>query len=250
MTVMPLADSLRAIAEAGYRLIEISRKHRELTASARAIESHRLKVWAIHGTLQDGAAAVDEGLRRQAVELELLRMEDSAPYAPCPYVIHYLDRVNDVAVGEAFRKSVAELAERAEVLSLNLSVETAPRKEQTERYPDSEEIAGFARSFASEYVSVCVDVNHSNLAEDLARVAENCAGMISNIHVSDNWGKTEDHLPPGEGSIDLPAAMRALAVAGYGGPLNLECHLPGYPTVAELVKMRAWAEEILGAPVG
>lgn len=242
---MSLAASLDPIAETGYGHVEISRKHDGLTGQADAIKSRGLKVWAVHGGLRIDAISGDEPARKRAVEMEIARMEDSAPYAPCPYVIHYLNRVHDPRVGEAFRRSVAELAKRAEALRLNLSVETAPIKEGTERYPDSREIADFARSFASEFVSVCVDVNHSNLAEDLDRVARNCTGMISNVHVSDNCGKTEDHLPPGEGSIDLPAAMQALADAGYPGPLNLEFHLPGCPSADMLVKMRKWAEKTI-----
>ena len=237
-----LGPSLAQIAEAGYEWIEISRKHGDLKAHAGTIYSHGLKVWAVHGTLGGGHIYADEAARRASVEKEIRHMEDAAVYAPCPYVIHYTSRFHDPRAGVAFRKSIEELLVRAEPLGIDLAIETVPDKDQNERFPESKEVSDFARSFESEFVSICLDINHSNLAEDLAQVARNCDGLISDIHVSDNHGKLEDHLPPGEGSIDLPAAMQAIADAGYAGPLNLECHTPDYPTLAQLVEMRQWAE--------
>ncbi|MCK5844391.1 MAG: sugar phosphate isomerase/epimerase, partial [Victivallales bacterium] len=88
------------------------------------------------------------------------------------------------------------------------------------------EVAEFARSFNSPNISVCIDLNHSNLNEDLTQVSENCKGLISNIHVSDNHGEWEDHLPPGEGIINFPEVFKALRDNGYVGPCNIECHVP------------------------
>ena len=239
---LPLETALRGIAEAGYAQIEVSRKHKGLAASAGLMESLGLRVWAVHGALGGAHIFDDEPRRRECVEREILHMKDSAPFAPCPYVIHYTSRSNDPRVAVAFRKSIEELVPAAEEMRLILAVETVPDKVQNERFPDSKEVTDFVRSFRSPFVQVCLDVNHSNLAEDLAAVAANCDGLISDIHVSDNHGKLEDHLPPGEGIIDLPAAMQAVADAGYEGPLNMEFHTPDYPTLAQLVAAREWAE--------
>ena len=212
-------------AEAGFKRLELSRKHSDLTARRDLIASMGLKVWAVHGILGSDSISSDEAIRRRSVEVELARMEDSAVFAPCPYVVHYLDRSHDPAVGKAFRKSVEELAAKAVELGLILAIETVPHKPSNERYPDSVEVADFARSFDSPNVAVCVDVNHSNLNEDLLQVARNCSGLISNIHVSDNHGEWEDHLPPGEGIIDFPSVLTALRENGYEGPCNVECHV-------------------------
>lgn len=241
---MSLSEGLPRIAEAGFPLIELSRRGGAFGSHAALIHSCGLRVWAVHGTLGGGATALDETERRSAVAREIPRLESAAQFAPCPYVIHYLDRFHDRRRGAAFRKSVEELLVRAEELQIRLAVETAPDKVENERYPPSREIADFVRSLNSPWASVCVDVNHSNLGEDLAEAIANCTGIISSIHVSDNHGIREDHLPPGEGAIDFPAAMTALNDAGYTGPVNLECHLAGYPTVAELTELRRRAEQM------
>ena len=243
LDILPLEIALEGVAEAGYRSVEISRKHRLLPQHPAAIESRGLNVWAIHGNLKPASMSADDAVRRQAVEKERVRLEEAAPFAPCPYVIHYLNRVHDPAAGDSFRRSVEDLLKRAEALNINLSIETVPDKDSNERYADTREVADFARAFASPFVSVCLDLNHSNLAEDLGQAAKHCAGVISDIHVSDNHGQVEEHLPPGEGAINLLEALQAVADAGYAGPLNLECHTPGYPSRGELVRMREWAEK-------
>ncbi len=237
---------LEMIRSAGYRRIEFSRKHNNLSKEHSFLESLGLRVWSVHGSIGAEAISSDESIRRKTVEREIIRMEDASAYTPCPYVIHYLNRFNDPQVDIYWRKSVEELCEKAVKLSLNLSVETAPYKPGiTERYPDSKEISGFVLSFHSPSISVCVDVNHSNIREDIKVVAENCSGLISNIHVSDNHGVREEHLPPGEGIIDFHEALRALVNAGYTGPCNLECHIEEKPTVEILRAMRLYAEKCI-----
>lgn len=243
MAVAPIEEALDRIAEAGYRHIEISRKHLKPGLTAETVARRGLKVWSAHGTMGGGAVSADEGKRRETVDREIELMELAAAFAPCPYVVHYLNRYNDDAPGAAFRRSVEELLRRAEGLGLSLAVETVPDKVENERFPPSREVVEFVRSLKSPNASVCLDVNHSNIGEDIFVVCRNCAGLVSNIHVSDNWGAMEDHLPPGQGSIPLAAVMQAVADGGYRGPLNMECHVPGYPSREVLTQMREWAEK-------
>ena len=217
---------LKMLRQAGYRQIEISRKHDDIADKKSIIDSLGVKVWSVHGTLSGDSISLSEELRRKSVEKEFIRMDEAQVYAPCPYVVHYHNRHQNPEIAKAFRKSIEELHEKAIETNLNLAVETAPYKpKQYDRHPDSLEIADFVRSFNSPNLSVCIDLNHSNLNEDLVRVSANCAGLISNIHVSDNHGEWEDHLPPGEGIIDFPKVFKALVKDGYTGPCNIECHI-------------------------
>lgn len=233
-------EGLAMVSQAGFKNIEISRKHKDVTEKKGLIGSLGLDVWSVHGTLGEAAISFSEEERQKGIADECLRMDDTASYAPCPYVIHYLHRYNDPKYGKAFRKSIENLTEKAIETGFTLAIETVPYKPKNcERYPDSKEIVDFVRSFNSPNVSLCIDLNHSNLNEDLIQVCENCSGVISNIHVSDNDGEWEDHLPPGEGSIDFPATFKALIKAGYTGPCNLECHLEEVLTLEILKKMYA-----------
>ena len=237
---------LDIIRQAGFTAIEISRKHLNIAARARQIADSGLKVWAVHGILEVGSISSYEAERRSAVDAEITRMEDTAMFTPCPYVMHYLDRYNDPEYGKNFRKSIEEIYIRSSQLGFDLTVETAPYKPQhNERYPDSREIAEFVRSFNAPDLNMTVDINHSNLKENLETVCENCRGLISNVHISDNHGKWEDHLPPGEGTIDLRKAFAALRANGYSGPCNLEFHLPEPPDATILRNIRITTGRVL-----
>ncbi|MDO9542756.1 MAG: sugar phosphate isomerase/epimerase family protein, partial [Kiritimatiellia bacterium] len=239
----PFEKGIKMLRAAGYSLVEISRKNLNIGGQKPFIDSMGLKVWSVHGMLGGDSASLSEELREKSVRSELGIMEDAAVFAPCPYVVHYLDRYNDPVYGKKFRKSIEQLHEKAVELNLNLAIETAPYKpEQNERYPSSKEISDFVRSFHSPNVSLCLDVNHSNLNEKFEDACRNCKGLISDIHVSDNHGGREEHLSPGLGVINFPAVFRSLRRAGYKGPCNLECHLEEAPTVEKLAEVRLFIE--------
>ena len=237
---LDLIKCLEVIKAAGFAMAEISHKQTNIKNRESLIRATGVEISAIHGSLGNGAVSLDEKKRRAAVEAEFLRMEDTASFAPCPYVVHYLDRFNDPARGEQFRKSIAELYERSSQLGFNLAVETAPYKPKVnERYPDSKEISDFVRSFAKSDLNMTIDVNHSNLHEDLVTVCKNCNGVIAHVHLSDNHGAWEDHLPPGEGVINYPEVLQALRANGYAGPWNLELHPePGGATIEWLKNVK------------
>lgn len=52
-------------------------------------------------------------------------------------------------------------------------------------------------------------------------IKEEC-GLITNIHVHDNHGKEDEHLPAGEGNINFPEIISVLKDKGYKGPLTME----------------------------
>jgi sugar phosphate isomerase/epimerase len=46
------------------------------------------------------------------------------------------------------------------------------------------------------------------------------------VHVHDNRGHRDDHLPPGDGVIDWPDVVQSLKAASYDGWLMLELSCP------------------------
>ena len=221
----------------GFTHIEVSRNNSDWVNAAATIRDLGLTVWACHGNLDFGSVSRNPSVRRQALQNEYVLLEQAACFAPCPYVIHYLNRFTDPEIRPIWHDSVAQLVNRTRQFALNIAVETAPYKpDQYARHPFSREIAEFVRSFASDDISICIDLNHSKLNEELPTVAHNCCGLISNIHVSDNLGIKEDHLPPGQGIINFDEAVSALRKAGYGGPINLEFRAIEPVTVKSLIR--------------
>ncbi|MBU0479283.1 sugar phosphate isomerase/epimerase [bacterium] len=69
-------------------------------------------------------------------------------------------------------------------------------------------------------MAICVDTNHSNIKENLIEVIKLSGKRIIDVHISDNHGIEEEHLPPGDGIIDFPQVVRTLKNLGYKGPLT------------------------------
>ena len=90
-----------------------------------------------------------------------------------------------------------------------------------------------------------LDLGHCNLCgsspEAMIRAF---ADRLHHIHLHDNNGQADLHLPPGTGTIDWPAVMQALREVGYDGTITLEIFSPDpdYALLA-LEKVRGWVDE-------
>lgn len=244
-----LSEVVGPLARAGYKSIELSSRTLKRAEQKPAVEDSGLRVWSVHGTLDILAGLGTRAQRRKAVDDALRPMEDMAVYAPCPYVVHYFCNNTDAEGIAAWRHTVERLHEQAKSLGFVLCLEAIrARHDKPGGFPylcKSEEIAEFVRSFESDHLGICLDVNHVNLYEPLPQVAANSAGLIRNVHLSDNHGAkpgTPRHLPPGDGIINWTEALVAIYKARYEGPLNME--LRAEPSHELLVRTRTWAESI------
>jgi len=71
-------------------------------------------------------------------------------------------------------------------------------------------------------VGTCLDTGHAFLSGDLRTVVHKLSGHLRMLHVNDNLGDRDLHLPPGEGAIDWISLMRQLQQWRFHGPLILE----------------------------
>ena len=75
-------------------------------------------------------------------------------------------------------------------------------------------------------LGLTLDIGHANIGPDgMTRILtfiRRFKGRLRHVHVSDNLGCRDDHLPVGEGQIDFPAVAEALNQIGYQGGLTLE----------------------------
>jgi sugar phosphate isomerase/epimerase len=67
-----------------------------------------------------------------------------------------------------------------------------------------------------------MDVGHAHIMGDLGDAIECCSGHIIATHLHDNRKRSDDHLVPGEGNIDWPAALMELQKVGYDGAWMFE----------------------------
>ena len=232
--------------ESGYKYIELSRRQYDIGSRAEAILRSGVKVWSVHGYLDGRGISDDESVRRSMIDMEIERIHETALYGKVPYVLHYLNNRIDPRYDKIYRQTIEELYAATHEAGLIMAVETSPYKPKTtERYPYSKEISDFVRAYQLDDMRMTIDINHSNLNEDLFDVCANCDGLIVNVHMSNNHGEWEDHLPPYDGVIDFPAVFAALRKHGYTGPANLEMHSDEPVSVEWLTNVRKYTEEKL-----
>lgn len=86
-------------------------------------------------------------------------------------------------------------------------------------------------------LGLTVDVGHLVCSEDdePAAVIRSVGQVLRNVQVDDMRRGVHEHLPFGEGELDLPAALAALADTGFDGLVHVELprHTHAAPVLAE-----------------
>lgn len=72
-----------------------------------------------------------------------------------------------------------------------------------------------------------LDVGHANIGGDkLEGLLRAFKTRLAHVHLSDNLGRSDDHLMIGAGSIDWPRAIRLIRETGYDNTVTLEVFTP------------------------
>jgi sugar phosphate isomerase/epimerase len=109
------------------------------------------------------------------------------------------------------------LCERAAKINLSVAVENCGPLE------DLEFILELVRVSGARNAGFCIDTGHAKLfgispAEAIMRMGK----KLLTTHLQDNFGRRDDHMPPGTGIIDWVAVFTALRQIGYVRPVMVE----------------------------
>ena len=117
-------------------------------------------------------------------------------------------------------EAVAELADAAPARGLTLMVENMGRS-----FGTAAELAPLLA--AHPEVRFHLDVGHAHLAGGTTGELLDAFGdRLAHVHVSDNFGVDDLHLPLGAGSIAWHDVIDHLRGVGYDGTVTLEMHSP------------------------
>jgi sugar phosphate isomerase/epimerase len=153
--------------------------------------------------------------------------------------VHVLDHA--LALGmEALEKIYAEALRMGMRLCIeNLFPSVGP-------FVEPDDFAPILAAFPQ--MKLVLDTGHANIGDPAGRrvldFIDRFGDRLGHLHVSDNNGRKDEHLPVGQGNIRFKAVVRALRQAGYDGTLTLEIFAQDR---AELVKSRVKLEKILSA---
>lgn len=94
-------------------------------------------------------------------------------------------------------------------------------------------------------VGTCLDTGHAHLSGELGMVFRKLSGHLHLVHVNDNRGEHDDHLPPGEGHIDWPWLVSELKRCHFAGTLILELSSRENESVADMLARARHARQFL-----
>ena len=117
---------------------------------------------------------------------------------------------------------LAEMAAAAQGLNITICLENMfPRYKLGVEPADFEEIF---KLFPS--LKLTVDTGHAHIDDQegnrLMALVERFGGRIGHLHFSDNFGKRDDHLAVGKGTVRFAELIRGLKKVGYDDTITLE----------------------------
>ena len=144
-----------------------------------------------------------------------------------------------------YREFIKQCLFYAQERGVTLALENAGGQPNT--YPSTaEELREFVAGL--EGAKITFDIAHAHLAERrsgrkdtgaaIAKSIEALREHLVHVHVHDNHGKQDEHLPPGDGDINFKPVADALRAINYGGLLIAELWNPEHSLEAGRKGMR------------
>ena len=115
-------------------------------------------------------------------------------------------------------KSLSALVEAGRALGVGVMVENVPAG-----FNSPEQLADLLDALPE--LGLHLDVGHANLrvaANTTEPILERFGSRLRHVHLHDNNGEADLHLPLGAGRIDVPRMVRAIRGCGYDGTITLE----------------------------
>jgi sugar phosphate isomerase/epimerase len=238
-------ELIAQIGDAGFNGVEIfcSRSHFDYTSKAEiqnvagALSDAKLKLASLHAPTSRDLSAMREGgqplsiceverVRRIEAMDELKRAIDVAEELPFSRMIFHMGGSRETAdprKRDAAFSSLEHLILHAKHVGVTICVENTTSEMGSPAY---------LRSFVDETrlsdLRFNFDIGHAHLADGpeenrVTEAFEPLRELVASAHIHDNHGEKDEHLPPYEGTIDWPAAVKLLKTAPESNlPLTLE----------------------------
>jgi sugar phosphate isomerase/epimerase len=238
-------ELLGQIAGAGFEGLEIfcTRSHfeysmkSEIRGMAGALEAHKLQLVSLHApTTRDLSAMRESGMPLSICEVERVRrieamdelkraidVADDLPYSRLILHMGGSRETADPRKRDAAFSTLEHLILHAHHAGVTICVENT-----TSEMGDPHYLRAFVDETRLTGLRFNFDIGHAHLAElpedeRLEKSFSPLRELVASVHLHDNHGEKDEHLPPYDGSIDWPAAIKMLKTGPKANlPLVLE----------------------------
>lgn len=231
-------DTLAGAGAAGIELFA-ARHHFDYTSRAQVREiadwfrSNETKPWSMHAPLyaevegegergapQLNVVQADKAGRIEAMD-EIKRALEAAEQIPLKHMVLHLGQRNSSWNPQALEHAltaVEHLRAFARPLGVQILVENLEKNDiaQPENLMEILSVGHF------DDIGICLDVGHAHLDQDILSAIGTMGERIRSVHVHDNMKDKDSHLWPGDGTIQWPETIQALAALPEPPALVLE----------------------------
>lgn len=231
-----ILDILEVVRDGGFNIIEVCsypahldyHDMEKVKKAAKRIREVGLEPFSFHAPFADhiDITSLDEGQRRNSVR-ELIKASEAAAEIGVRHMVLHPgpEREGRPPAEEFFYhleracEGVNEVATRCQELGMTLLLENMLPHLLFGRIQDMLYIMGAAKV---RNVGTCLDTGHAHLAGDLPLAIHKLSCHLRMVHVNDNRGDYDGHLPPGEGHVDWTQVISQLEHHNFRGGLILE----------------------------
>jgi len=171
------------------------------------LEKYGMTARSLHAPINEGwdISSVDDGVREKSVRRTRLAAERLLALGGDVLVVHPgRGRDQDEDVSKRMSQSERSLTDPNEV------------------FDEPADLRALIDRFDEDVVGICFDSSHANILRDGVETAKVFQGRVMSVHLSDNDGRGDDHLPPFEGNIDWEGVLSVLIEGGFTGPWLFE----------------------------
>jgi sugar phosphate isomerase/epimerase len=229
----------------------------EVRGIAQWFRDHRLQLHSLHApTSRDFTARREsrtpisisdtERVRRLDAVDEVKRALEVAEQVPFRYLVQHLgvsrEEANPRKYDAAFN-SLEHLVMFAKQRGVTIALENTPGALAT-----PQALRNFVTATRLSDLRLCFDTGHAHIEDGVVPSFDVMRDLVVTTHLHDNHGERDEHLLPWEGTVDWPAALKALQeapAAPAGLPAVLEMKDTGARAVPleEMVSVFARFEE-------
>ncbi|MGO8878473.1 MAG: sugar phosphate isomerase/epimerase family protein [Desulfomonilaceae bacterium] len=233
--VKPVLQELKEIEALGFDYVELAmdppQSHHSLLKQQRkellnALQESRMEV-ICHLPTFVSIADLTESIRIASLKEVLDSLQVAAEFSPLKVVLHppYLTGLGMFVYDQAKNygmESLSAIVRKAEDLGLMLCIENMFAKTHMLVEPDDfEEIF---KHFPS--LKLTLDTGHANIkngsGKRIFELISRFSDQLGHVHVSDNFGKEDNHLPIGTGTVDFSRVAGSLKNIGYDDTVTFE----------------------------
>lgn len=232
---MRFVDAIELACRNGFEIVEVCSLPRHLDyhdgkavrAAAVRLRDLSMEPYSFHAPFAPDLdiTSLDRSARRRAVDEIRIAAEAAAALGVRYFVLHPGPETGEIPKSERIDRmqnaagALGEVLESCRELGIHLVLENMLPHLFSGPVRDLMWLLG---ALDTSEVGICLDTGHARLAGDLDTVAHKLSGHLWTVHASDNRGRRDDHLPPGDGGIDWERLLRQLAGVGYRGAIILE----------------------------